>query len=136
MHHLLAVPEGTKPWSPFSTVLGRRWGGSKGMSCLITTPRPIAFVRNGAVFTYGGSHLGTLNRGFIRDRNGDAVAFMRGAAGGPVPPGSGGAACTSRSSRSTGATSSACTACRSRTIAELVTIELEGIPQRVAPPQP
>ena len=47
------------------------------------TPR--AFIREGAVFNYEGDYLGRLDRGFFRDRNGDAVAFMRGASGGPVP---------------------------------------------------
>lgn len=45
-----------------------------------------AFVQNGAVYTYNGRHLGILDRGFFRDRQGHAVTFMDGADGGPLPP--------------------------------------------------
>jgi hypothetical protein len=45
-----------------------------------------AFTRSGAVFTYQGRYIGQLDCGFFRDKSGHAVAFMRGATGGPVPP--------------------------------------------------
>lgn len=45
-----------------------------------------AFVQNGAVYTYQGRHLGALDRGFFRDRQGHAVAFIDGAQGGPILP--------------------------------------------------
>lgn len=47
---------------------------------------PCAFIRNDNIFNYEGDYLARLNRGFFRDMNGDAVAFMRGASGGPIPP--------------------------------------------------
>ncbi|TES85194.1 MAG: hypothetical protein E3J89_05025 [Candidatus Aminicenantes bacterium] len=47
---------------------------------------PCTFIRNGNIFNYEGDYLGRLNRGFFRDKDGNAVAFMRGATGGPIPP--------------------------------------------------
>lgn len=40
----------------------------------------------GAVFSYQGSYLGHVDRGFFRDRAGHAVGWIRGADGGPVLP--------------------------------------------------
>ena len=48
--------------------------------------QPRAFIHEDAVFTYQGIYLGRLQRGYFRDQSGNAVAFMRGASGGPVPP--------------------------------------------------
>lgn len=47
---------------------------------------PRAAVRNGALFAFDGSYLGRLERGYFRDQNGDALAFMTGAAGVPLTP--------------------------------------------------
>lgn len=48
--------------------------------------RAVAFRNNNSIVSYRARHLGVIDRGFIRDRNGHAVAFMRGASGGPVQP--------------------------------------------------
>lgn len=45
-----------------------------------------AFIYFGAVYSYGGKHLGALDHGFFRDLSGDCVAFMSGASGGPDTP--------------------------------------------------
>jgi hypothetical protein len=45
-----------------------------------------AFISKGEVYTYQGRHLGRLDSGFFRDRQGHAVSFMDGATGGPIPP--------------------------------------------------
>jgi hypothetical protein len=47
---------------------------------------PCAFIKNGNLFDYEGIYIGILDRGFFRDNNGYAVAFMRDASGGPLPP--------------------------------------------------
>jgi hypothetical protein len=46
----------------------------------------LAFVRNDGLYSYAGRHLGRFHRGFFRDSEGNAVAFVRGAEGGPLPP--------------------------------------------------
>lgn len=46
----------------------------------------LAFNNKNSIFNYGGKHLGRLNNGFFRDKNGNAVAFLQGAKGGPVIP--------------------------------------------------
>lgn len=46
----------------------------------------IAFINDTNVISYTGKHLGVLNNGFFRDHRGDAVAFMKGATGGPILP--------------------------------------------------
>ena len=46
----------------------------------------VAFLHEGAVFSYQRGHLGTFDQGFFRDQNGHAVAFVEGAHGGPVKP--------------------------------------------------
>jgi hypothetical protein len=48
--------------------------------------RPIAFLSKNSVVSYRAKYLGVLDKGFIRDRSGHAVAFLRGASGGPMPP--------------------------------------------------
>jgi len=48
--------------------------------------RAAAFVRNRAVYNYAGGQRGWFDSGFLRDRDGDAVAFMDGCRGGPLPP--------------------------------------------------
>jgi len=45
-----------------------------------------AFVRGSALFGYDTRYLGTFSGGFFRDRAGNAVAFIRGASGGPLLP--------------------------------------------------
>src|SRR6266404_5497360 len=46
----------------------------------------IAFVRANAVDDYNGEQLGWFQNGFFRDGAGDAIAFMTGYVGGPLPP--------------------------------------------------
>jgi hypothetical protein len=45
-----------------------------------------AVIQNGALFSYGGHHLGYFRDGWFRDKSGNAVAYIDGAAGGPIPP--------------------------------------------------
>jgi hypothetical protein len=45
-----------------------------------------AFLSGEAVFTFDCDYLGTFHNGFFRDQYGDAVAFVRGAKGGPLTP--------------------------------------------------
>jgi hypothetical protein len=46
----------------------------------------LAFVRGGCVYSYLGDYLGTFDRGYFRDRHGDAVAFIKEASSGPLRP--------------------------------------------------
>jgi hypothetical protein len=48
--------------------------------------KPLALIRNRNVFTVKGRYLGRFEDGFFRDPQGKAVAFHRGATGGPLPP--------------------------------------------------
>jgi hypothetical protein len=45
-----------------------------------------AWLQEGTLYTYGGEYLGTFERGFFRDRQGHAVAFVQGAEGEPPTP--------------------------------------------------
>lgn len=45
-----------------------------------------AFVSDENIVSYGSQHLGTLDNGIFRDKNGNCVAFMDGASGGPPLP--------------------------------------------------
>jgi len=48
---------------------------------------PRAFIRReGNIFNYKWNYLGRLDQGFFRDKDGNAVAFIQGATGGPIPP--------------------------------------------------
>ena len=47
---------------------------------------PMAFINGRAVYDYAGNHKAWFHDGFFRDGHGDAVAFMRGCRGGPLPP--------------------------------------------------
>lgn len=46
----------------------------------------LAYVRQEGVYVFGGHYRGQFRSGYFRDRNGDAVAFMKRATGGPIPP--------------------------------------------------
>jgi hypothetical protein len=46
----------------------------------------LAFVFRGALFSYDGRHLGSFSNKFFLDREGKAVAFIRGASGPAIPP--------------------------------------------------
>lgn len=47
----------------------------------------LAFISHNTVFTFRTKkHLGRFKNGFFRDKNGNAVAFIKGATGGPVTP--------------------------------------------------
>jgi hypothetical protein len=50
--------------------------------------RPAAYIEKGSVFAFSGKHLGTLNRGWVRDNDGQCVFFTEKAtrAGGPPRP--------------------------------------------------
>ncbi len=45
-----------------------------------------AFLHGDCVSSNRGRHLGRMDRGFFRDRSGNAVAFLKGARGGPILP--------------------------------------------------
>ncbi len=47
---------------------------------------PRAFMRGGAVYSFGSAYLGWFDRGYFRDGTGAAVAWVRGAHGGPAAP--------------------------------------------------
>ncbi len=47
---------------------------------------PRAFMRGGAVYSFGSTYLGWFDRGYFRDGTGAAVAWIRGAQGGPAAP--------------------------------------------------
>jgi|SRR5450759_3422662 len=47
---------------------------------------PVVFLNNRNVVSYGGAHLGFLDRGLFRDHDGDVVACLKGAHGGPLLP--------------------------------------------------
>jgi hypothetical protein len=51
------------------------WGG-----------QPVGFVNGQEIYASSGRHVGRLSNGWVRDRNGNAVAFSAGAKGGPIPP--------------------------------------------------
>ena len=44
------------------------------------------FLHNDALYSMNGHYLGQFRSGFFRDRSGGAVAFIKGASGGPVIP--------------------------------------------------
>jgi hypothetical protein len=43
-------------------------------------------VQNGSIYDYSGRHIGWLQDGWIRDRDGNAVLFSAEAMGGPLKP--------------------------------------------------
>lgn len=55
-------------------------------SILDSSGRHRALIENTAVYGYDGKYLGTFEDGYFRDRQGYAVAFVEGAAGGPLTP--------------------------------------------------
>lgn len=44
------------------------------------------FLHNNALYSMNGQYLGRFNNGFFRDLFGNAVAFIKGASGGPLLP--------------------------------------------------
>ena len=46
--------------------------------------RPLAFLDHENIVSYSGKHLGWFHDGYVRDEQGDAVAFTEGAHGGPL----------------------------------------------------
>lgn len=51
------------------------------------TGKPVAYIAQDAVYSFGGNHLGWCNDGWIRDLNGECVFFSEHASGsGPVKP--------------------------------------------------
>lgn len=65
---------------------GRTLGWLRESTILDLNNRHRAFISDNAVFAYQGQYLGTFDRGFFRDRQGDVVAFIKGAEGGPLTP--------------------------------------------------
>jgi hypothetical protein len=65
---------------------GRVIGWLDGKVLRDISGRHRAFVYDNNVFTYSSVHLGTFQNGYIRDNRGNAVAFIDGAKGGPLPP--------------------------------------------------
>jgi hypothetical protein len=55
-------------------------------SILSLDARPLAFVHDGALYSYRRQYLGRFEHGLFRDRTGAAVAFIQGAQGGPLLP--------------------------------------------------
>ncbi|MGA5281575.1 4-fold beta flower protein [Streptomyces griseoincarnatus] len=47
---------------------------------------PLAYIRGNWIISCRGRHLGQLINGYFRDRHGASVAWMAGAAGGPITP--------------------------------------------------
>jgi sporulation protein YlmC with PRC-barrel domain len=45
-----------------------------------------AFIAGAAVYDFSGRYLGRFRQGFFRDKRGNAVAFLKGARGGPLLP--------------------------------------------------
>jgi hypothetical protein len=48
--------------------------------------RPVAYIHDGSVYSFAGTHLGRLANGLIRDNDGHTVFFSEGACGGPLKP--------------------------------------------------
>ena len=65
---------------------GRTVGWLKEDTIYDLNGTPRAYIREGAIFNYSADYIGRLDCGFFRDRDGDAVAFIEGASGGPLPP--------------------------------------------------
>ena len=65
---------------------GRTVGWLKEAVVHTRDAQPVAFVNDGAVFSYRRAYLGRFDNGFFRDRTGAAVAFTKGAHGGPMLP--------------------------------------------------
>ncbi len=61
-------------------------GWLKGDVVYDETGFPRALLRSTAVVSFDGEFLGWFENGYFRDANGDAVAYLRGAAGRPVAP--------------------------------------------------
>lgn len=47
---------------------------------------PVAYLSDGSVYSYNGSHLGRFENGWIYDNSGYAVFFTENASGGPIRP--------------------------------------------------
>ena len=47
---------------------------------------PVAFIDRGAIMTFSLTHLGWLDEGWVRDKEGKCVGFTEGGPGGPNPP--------------------------------------------------
>lgn len=45
-----------------------------------------AFIANDALYTHNAKYIGRYNKGFFRDKFGNAVAFISGAKDGPMTP--------------------------------------------------
>lgn len=47
---------------------------------------PLAFLDDAEIYSFDGTHRGHFEEGFVRDHNGDVVAFVEGAQLGPLLP--------------------------------------------------
>lgn len=57
-----------------------------GTSIFLHDGSPVAWVSEQGIHTYGGSHLGWFEDGWVFNRAGDRVLFAEGATGGPARP--------------------------------------------------
>jgi hypothetical protein len=78
---------------PMKGIFDRRgevvgWMGEEGADITIYNDKgnPKAFLKRHGVYAFSGIYLGTLKSGYLRDKNGYAVAFIEGALGDPRLP--------------------------------------------------
>ncbi len=60
--------------------------GSRPAVILDLGGEPVAFIRGDQVFSFDGSYRAVWEKGWLRDKEGEAVAFIPGAIGGPITP--------------------------------------------------
>jgi hypothetical protein len=72
--------------TPIFDRIGRTVGWLDGEVVRLPNGQHIAFVSNNGVHDYGGRCIGYFEDGYFRDSSGNAVAFVQGATGGPLPP--------------------------------------------------
>jgi hypothetical protein len=78
---------------PMKGIFDRRgevvgWIGEEGTEITVYNIKgnPKAFLKRHSVVTFNKIYLGSFKRGYFRDKNGDAVAFVEGALGEPPVP--------------------------------------------------
>jgi hypothetical protein len=47
---------------------------------------PVAYIHDDSIYSYGGTHLGFFENGWVRDNAGYCVFFTDNASGGPIKP--------------------------------------------------
>ena len=71
---------------PIFNRLGAVVGWIHGGRILDRSNRYRGFFNGDAIHSMSGKYIGRMHNGFIRDKAGGAVAFVKGASGGPIPP--------------------------------------------------